>query len=157
VDWFWPALPLHQTLIRATLVYLVVCLLIRLIPKRQAGSISPQDITGAVIVGGLAVAGIADPKAAPADVLLMISVVLTWNFVLDWLADRIPALRHLIREPPTCLIRNGAVVRAALRREMLSEDELMAQLRKQGVDDIRQVRSAHLEADGEVSVVRADG
>ena len=45
-----PQLPLHETLLRATAGYLAVCALIRVIPKRHAGGISPQDMIGAVIV-----------------------------------------------------------------------------------------------------------
>lgn len=157
MDALLPTLPIHVTAARAAAVYLIVCALLRVIPKRQAGSISPQDIVGAVIVGGLAVEGIAQSDAGPADFVIMITVVLMCNFGLDWLADRFPALRRLIREPPTCLVRDGRIDRRALHKEMLAEDELLAQLRKQGVEDVNQVRSAHLEADGEVSVVRADG
>jgi uncharacterized membrane protein YcaP (DUF421 family) len=157
VDLLTPQLPVHETLIRAILVYLVVCVLIRLVPKRQAGNISPQDMVGAVIVGGLAVSGIADAKAGPADIVMMIALVLGLNYALDWVGDRFPWLRRLIREPPTCLIRDGQVLLPAMRREMLTEEELLAQLRKQGVEDISRVKAAYLEANGEVSVVEAGG
>jgi uncharacterized membrane protein YcaP (DUF421 family) len=150
-------IPVHETLLRATLVYLIVCVLVRLIPKRQAGNISPQDMVGAVIVGGLAVDGIVDSRAGPADVVLMIVTVLAWNYVLDWLGDRFPGLRRLIREPPARLIRDGQILRPALRREMLTEEELLAALRKQGIADVSRVRAAYLEADGEVSVVERGG
>ena len=43
-----------------------------------------------------------------------------------------------------------------MRREMVTRDELMAQLREQGVDDIAKVKSACLEGDGQFSVVRKD-
>jgi uncharacterized membrane protein YcaP (DUF421 family) len=149
--------PIHQTLIHASLIYVVVCVLIRVIPKRQAGNISPHDMVGAVIVGGLAVEGIAPPESSPADVIIMIAVILFLNFIFDWLGDRVPVLRRFLHEPPTCLIRNGRVFRQALRREMLTEEELMAALRKQGVDDISRIRVAYLETDGAISVVEAEG
>ena len=41
-----------------------------------------------------------------------------------------------------------------LRREFITEEELMAELRKQGVRDVSEVKEACLEADGSVSVVR---
>ena len=59
------------------------------------------------------------------------------------------------REAPTCLIRNGRFLRDAMRREMVTEEELLAELRKQGVSDVSQVRQSYLEADGQVSVVKA--
>jgi uncharacterized membrane protein YcaP (DUF421 family) len=148
--------PLLETLLRATLMYLAVCGLLRLIPKRQAGNIAPHDLIGAVIVGGLAANGIMPDEASPADIFVMITVILLWNFVLDWIGDRVPVLRHFLREPPTRLVQNGRVLRASLRREMLTEEELFAQLRKQGIEDLDRVKEAFLETDGQISVIEAD-
>jgi len=152
---FLPQLPVYESALVATGVYLGVCALIRAIPKRHAGSISPQDVIGAVIVGGIAVEGMVPPEAGPGDAAVMIVVVLFWNFALDWLGDRSPALRRLLREPPTRLIHHGRILYPALRREMLTEEELLAELRKQGVGDVADVKYAFLEADGQVSVVPA--
>jgi hypothetical protein len=41
-----------------------------------------------------------------------------------------------------------------LRQELVTRDELMAQLRKQGIEDVGQVKDAWIEADGSVSVIR---
>jgi uncharacterized membrane protein YcaP (DUF421 family) len=42
----------------------------------------------------------------------------------------------------------------ALRKEMLSEDELDGQLREQGVEELSEVKLAHLEGDGRLSVIK---
>jgi uncharacterized membrane protein YcaP (DUF421 family) len=36
----------------------------------------------------------------------------------------------------------------------MTRDELMAQLRKEGIEDLGQVKGAWIEADGRVSVIR---
>jgi uncharacterized membrane protein YcaP (DUF421 family) len=150
---FAPTMPVPEILLRATLTYLLVCVLVRLIPKRQAGQMSPQDVIGAVIVGGLAVSGIAKDLSSMPDVLLMIGTILCWNFILDWVGDRFPGLRHLLHKPPTPLIRDGVLLRRNMREELVTEEELMAQLRKLGVHDIRAIREACVESDGTISVV----
>jgi uncharacterized membrane protein YcaP (DUF421 family) len=48
------------------------------------------------------------------------------------------------------------MLRANMRREYITEDELWTQLRQQGVDDLAQVKKAYLEPDGEFSVIRKD-
>jgi uncharacterized membrane protein YcaP (DUF421 family) len=40
-----------------------------------------------------------------------------------------------------------------MRKEFLSEQELMAQLREEGIDDVTRVKAAHLEGDGNISVI----
>ena len=54
-------------------------------------------------------------------------------------------------------MRNGRVLRANLRQELLSLDDLHAKLREQGIDDVAAVKIAFMESDGKISVVSAHG
>jgi uncharacterized membrane protein YcaP (DUF421 family) len=47
------------------------------------------------------------------------------------------------------------MLRHNMRRELMTVDELQSQLRAQGVKDLSEVRSAFLEPDGELSIIRA--
>lgn len=47
--------------------------------------------------------------------------------------------------------------RRNLRREYITEDELISQLRLKGVRDLGEVRRAYMEADGNISVLRKKG
>ena len=62
------------------------------------------------------------------------------RFVLDWLSYRSAFLHRLLRTPPARLVRDGRVLTANLRRELRTRRELMAQLRKQGIEDVGQVK-----------------
>lgn len=148
--------PIWLTLARASVAYLLVIAVMRFVPKRHASHLSPQDVVGAVVVGGLTVGAIIDRNSKPPDFLLAIAVILGWNYALDWLSDRFPELRRIIKEPPTRLIENGRIDAAALQREMLTQEELRAQLRKNGVTDVSKVRFAYLETNGEVTVIKND-
>jgi uncharacterized membrane protein YcaP (DUF421 family) len=55
------------------------------------------------------------------------------------------------------LVRNGQLLRRNMRRELITEEELMTQLRLQGVEDLGSVRKACMEGDGQISVVKANG
>ena len=43
-----------------------------------------------------------------------------------------------------------------MRRELITENELMCQLRRQGVDNIAKVKAAYIEGDGHISVITYD-
>ena len=43
-----------------------------------------------------------------------------------------------------------------MKREMITEEELMGQLREQGLETVEQVKKCYLEADGHVSVIKMD-
>jgi uncharacterized membrane protein YcaP (DUF421 family) len=63
-------------------------------------------------------------------------------------------MQQILEPPPLLLIDNGRLLRRNLRIEFLSEDELRAKLREHGVTDYSQVAQAHMESDGEISVIK---
>jgi len=48
------------------------------------------------------------------------------------------------------------MMRRNMRKELMTEEELMSQIRLQGVADLSRVREACMEADGRVSVITRD-
>lgn len=149
-------LSLWEILVRGTIIYLAIAVIIRFIPKRHTGSMSPNDIIALVLVGDLAgYAMVGETTSAP-DVLLMIVVVLVWSYLFNVLEYYFPRLRSIDQHSPTLLIHNGQLLKANLAKEKLTEEELSASLRKQGVADISCVKLAILEVDGKLSVVRKD-
>jgi uncharacterized membrane protein YcaP (DUF421 family) len=153
---FIPQMPLPEIIVRSALIYVALCFLIRVIPKRTAGKVSISDMLFVVLIAGVAVDGISKNAESLPDFFLILLAVFFWNFLLDWLAYRNAWFRRLVQEPPTCLIRDGKLIRKNLRLEMMSEEELNTQLRIQGIDDLSLIHAAYLEADGGISVVKND-
>src|SRR5262245_18723861 len=71
------------------------------------------------------------------DGILLVATIVSWSYCLDWLGCRFPRLQRFLRPPPLPLVRDGRLLRHNLRRELVSEEELMSQLREQGVEDLR--------------------
>lgn len=156
IDWskiFVPSMSLAEIAVRGALVYLGLCVLLRIIPKRQVGLASVSDMMFVVIVGGIAVEALAKDAHSLADFFLTLVVILLLGLAVDWLAFKQRWFRRLIEESPAPLVRDGRLLRNNLRREMISEEELLTQLRLKGVDEPALVKEAELEADGEISVV----
>ena len=154
-EMFELTMPLWEIAARATIVYLAIILVVRVMPKRKTGHISPNDMLTLIVIGGMATDAIMGGSTSIGDILLLIGIVLAWGYVLDLMEFRMPAVSRLLREPETVLVENGQLLRRNMRSEMVTEDELMSVLRKQGISDLSGVRSACLEADGEISVIGA--
>jgi uncharacterized membrane protein YcaP (DUF421 family) len=154
---FVPKLSLAEVLIRGFLAYAGLTLLLRIIPKRQVSRTSVGDILFVVLVGGIAVEALVKHAESLPDFLLLLLTVMLLSYASDRLAFRYRSFRRLVHEPPTCLIRDGKVLEENLRRELMSEEDLMRQLRRQDVDDPSKVKEAQLEGDGEISVVTRQG
>lgn len=63
-------------------------------------------------------------------------------------------MRRLTEAKPLPLVRNGKLLRRDLQHEMITQDELMAKLRENGIEGLDQVKAVTMESDGEISVVR---
>jgi uncharacterized membrane protein YcaP (DUF421 family) len=103
----------------------------------------------------VSVAPSAEAKSVP-NGLTAVSALLFWNFTLDRLAHRWPWLQRLLEPQPLELVRDGKPVRENLDREGITDDELAAQLRLHGIDDVAKVKRALMESEGEVSVIPKD-
>lgn len=148
--------PLWEIAARGTAVYLTLTILLRLTPTRQTGSLSPNDMIAVVIIGSIAADAIAGDAQGIIDLLLMILVIMLWDYLFNLADFYLPRYRRIAQHEPTLLIHNGVLLHRNLQKEKLTEEELMANLRKRGFAEIHDVRLALLEADGEISVLGKD-
>jgi uncharacterized membrane protein YcaP (DUF421 family) len=160
VDWvevFTPQAPLVETFVRGTVLYLGLLVLLRLTPAREAGSVGTPDLLVMVLLADAAQNAMAGPHHAVGDGLALIATILVWSVTLDWAGYRWSFVHRLLRTPPVRLVREGHIIPVNLRRELITQDELMAQLRKHGVEDVAEVKGAWIEDDGRISLVRRRG
>ena len=146
---------LLQTALRATLVYLFVLFLLRMLGKRSVGNLSAFDLLVALMIGEVTDEIIfGDVTLAKGAVALV--VIAFWHYANSWATFRNQALDRLLEGTPRLLVEHGRIDREALAAERLSEDELWSTLRVQGVDDISEVKKACLEPSGQVSVIKEE-
>lgn len=150
--------PLWLIALRGTVVYFAIWLVLRLMPKRSIGNLSANDVIALVIIGSLAADAILGEARSATDLLLMILVVLFWDHLFNLAEFHFPGFRRIAQHAHTLLIYKGVLLKDNLSKEKLTEEELGANLRRQGVSDLTRVEQAILEADGHISVVeKKDG
>jgi len=159
LDWSALLEPHHvvENVLRATVIYWLLFLLLRFLPNRKTGGIGPTDLLVVVLLANAVQMSIMRDATAITDAAIQVVVIAGWSLLFDVLGGRVPALRGLLRSDPVEVIRDGQIRTRNLRREFMTEDELHAQLRLQSIEDISDVRRAYVEPDGRVSVIRARG
>lgn len=159
VDWrsvFIPQVPLLEIAVRGTLVYLTLFVLIRVVLKRQAGAVSVTDLLVIVLIADAVQNAMAGSYKTVPEGILLVGVIVFWSYTLEWLGYRVPAIGRFVHPPPLELVRNGRMNRRHMQKEFITADELWSQLREQGIDKLKDVKSAKLEGDGHISVIRHD-
>ena len=156
-DWarvFVPEMSLLEIVVRGTLIFVTVCLLLRVVLKRQTGGVATSDLLVAGIVGGVCRNPLVRDAYSVTDGLLVVGVVLSWSYALDWLSYHSRLVHRLLHRPPSRLVEDGRVLHERLRHELMTEGQLKSQLRSEGVRDVAEVEGAWLEDCGKVSVLK---
>ena len=78
------------------------------------------------------------------------------NFLLGFITLRSKKLEALVEGRPQVLIHNGQLFEDVLASAMLTHHELQAALRQAGCSSVNEVRTAVLETNGGISVVKRD-
>lgn len=143
-----------EIFIRGTIVYWFIFVLLRLAGRRDVGSLGVADMLVLVLIADAAQNAMAGEYKSILDGMVLISTILGWTVLVDRVGYFCKPLGRLLESDRVCLVRDGVVSKRALRREYLTEDELMSQLRLKGVLELSEVRRAYMEPDGDISVIR---
>ena len=157
IDWqelFGLSVSPWELVIRGTAVYWFLVIVFRTILRRDAGSVGIADILLLVIIADAAQNAMAGGYRSITDGFILIATIIGWNVAIDWVCLRSPRLRRLFEPEEVVLVRNGRVFWRNLRRERIAEAELMSKLREQGVSDVKEVKAAYFEPDGNISVIK---
>lgn len=141
-------------IVRGTVMYLLLFVLFRVVIRRRVGAIGMSDILLVVIIADAAEAGLSGDAKSITHSALVVGTIFFWNWFIDWLNYRVPALQGVLEPPPLLLIEHGRVLRRNLHHEFVTEDELKSKLREKGVKDVSEVEQAYMESDGNVSVIK---
>lgn len=144
-----------MTAARGLLVYASMLVVIRLLGKRTVGNFTAFDLLVALMLGEV-VDEIIYGDVSIAQGVTAIVVVALAKYATAWLSYWKHGLNKILEGSPTELVRNGELDRKGMHHELMSELEVMAALRLQGVSDMREVKKAVMEVDGQVSVIKEE-
>jgi uncharacterized membrane protein YcaP (DUF421 family) len=143
-----------ELVVRGTLMYWFLFLLLRFVMRRDVGSIGIADVLLIVIIADAAQNAMDDGYRTLTEGMILVGTLVFWNVLTNWLNYRYPWFEKFSEPPPLLLVRNGKLLERSLRREMLTRDEVMSKLREQSVESLDEVHWAYTEGDGEISVRR---
>lgn len=159
VDWaeiFTPTTPLLELIVRGSAVYLCIFFMLRVVLKRQAGSVGITDMLVVVLIADAAQNAMAGSYHSMPDGMVLVGTLVLWNYILEWLAFQCPFIERCIHPEPLPLVRNGQMLRHNMRKELISEQDLMTSLRENGIESLADVRKACMEGDGKISFVKME-
>jgi uncharacterized membrane protein YcaP (DUF421 family) len=149
-------LPALNLATRAVLVYLAVLLLLRISGKRQVGQMGAVEFVTILLISNAVQNSMNGGDNSLVGGLILATMLIVMSSGLAWLSYRSRVFEAIFEGTPRLLIHDGKMIEKALGKELLSKSNLRVLLRKQGVHRIGDVKSAVLEADGSLSLIRFD-
>ncbi|MFB2834361.1 DUF421 domain-containing protein [Floridanema evergladense] len=156
INWykvFVPSTSIAELFVRGTLVYLMLFAILRFLPNRQIGTVGISDLLVVVLFAEAAQNAMASNYTAVSDGVILVSTIIFWSYTLNWLGFKFRWFQRFLNPPPTPLVVNGKMMRQNLEQQLITQDELMSMLRKQGVQKMSEVKLAFMESDGNISVI----
>ena len=142
--------------LRATAIYALVMVLVRVSGKRAVGQFTPFDLVLLILIGNAVQNGINGGDNSLTGAAIMATTLVALNYLVAFVTSRSRAAEKVVEGVPVVLARDGRLFRSVLRRELVSEDDFREALRMNGVEDVTGVQLALLETNGSISVVPKD-
>jgi uncharacterized membrane protein YcaP (DUF421 family) len=157
IDWqqlFGIEKSLLELFIRGTVMYWFLFMMFRFVLRRDVGAIGIADVLLIVIIADASQNAMDDDYKSLPEGMVVVGTLVFWNVVFNWLNFKSKPFAKFAEPEPLLLVKDGKLLLGNMRRELLTEDELMSNLRQNGVDGLDEVRWAYMEPDGTISVRR---
>ena len=138
---------------RTILLYVILIVGIRAMGKRQIGELEPIELVLMLLISDLAAVPMQDFGIPLLNGVVPIVTLLSLSMLLSFFSMKSVRFHRLVCGNPTTLIKGGVIQQAAMRRNRFTLDELIDELRAQGVTDLSTVKYAVLETNGQLSVL----
>ena len=106
IDWnsvFVPAISLGEIMLRGSIMYLGLFVILRFMGRRQAGNFGPADLLVIVLIADAAQNGLCKVYGSVTEGLILVLTIVAWEWAIDWVGYHYPALQA----PGLELVRNG--------------------------------------------------
>jgi uncharacterized membrane protein YcaP (DUF421 family) len=151
-----PGVPVTEKVIRTLGVYAFLLAGLRLAGKRELTQLNPFDLVVLLVLSNTVQNAIIGNDNSLVGGIFGAAVLLAINYWVVRFLYNHPFLDRWVEGDPTILVRNGRVLEHRLRNELITREELEQAARKQGIDSLRQVKSARLETGGALTFTTAE-
>jgi uncharacterized membrane protein YcaP (DUF421 family) len=138
---------------RAAAIFAFVFLITRVVGRRELASLEPFDMILLVVTGDLIQQGVTQSDYSVTGAVTAISTMAALTAFVSYASFKSARLRKVLDGEPIVLVLDGKVMEGNLKRERMTMDELMAELRLQQQASLEDVKFAILETGGNISVV----
>lgn len=143
-----------ETIIRTILFYFFILFMYRIMGKREIGQLGVIDLIVSILIAELAALSIEKTNQSVWMTIIPILLLVGLELILGFLSVKSRVFNKLFGGKPTLIINNGKIIYKNLINQRYSIDDLLLELRKNGIYSIEDVEYAFLEMNGQLSIFK---
>lgn len=144
-------------LIRASIIFWALYILVRLLGKRELAQLTPFELIVLIATGDLIQQGVTHNDFSMTGAILAVSTFAFWASVLSWVTYLSRRAERFLDGEPNVIIRDGQLIRANMRRDRITVGEVETEMRLAGIAHIAEVEWGIVEAKGRMSFIQRKG
>ena len=141
-------------IIRTVIIYILLSLSLRIMGKRQLGELDVSELVSTLLISEIASIPIDDPDIPLLNAIIPILFIVSVEIILSTLKNKSERLKSVIEGRPEYIIYKGRLLQGVLLKNRISINELLSELRTQGIGNINQIEYAAIEQNGSLSLIK---
>ena len=141
--------------LRATVIFVALYVLVRLMGKRELGQMTPFELIVLVVIGDLIQQGVTQNDFSLTGAIIAVSTIAFLALVMSWLSYLYPRAERLLEGEPRVIVRDGELLTDNLRRSRLTRSEIESEMRLAGISRMSAIAWAILEPRGKISFIQS--
>ena len=139
--------------IRTVIIYFILTVIMRMMGKRQLGELDVGELVITIILSEIATNPISNPERPMLEAIVPIITLASLEILMSALILKIPFFKSILSSKPAVLVSRGIIDFKAMKKVRISLEELVSQVRQNGIYDLNEVDYAILEENGKMSVI----
>ena len=140
-------------LLRTLITYFVLTVSMRIMGKRQLGELEVSELVTTLLLSEIAAVPITDFRIPMMRAIIPVALIISFEIIVPFVSGKKRIMKKFAEGKPSYLIYRGELRLSEIKKNRLSIDELMSEMRTQGYFDISDIQYAVLEPNGRLSIL----
>lgn len=139
--------------IRTVIIYIILTVIMRIMGKRQLGELDVGELVITIILSEIATTPITNPERSMLEAIIPMITLASLEILTSALILKAPLFKSILSSKPAVIVSRGVIDFKMMKKVRISLEELVSQVRQNGIYDLNEVDYAILEENGKMSVI----
>ena len=140
--------------IRTIIIYIILNVMLKIMGKRQIGELEVNELVSTLLISEIAALPISDTSIPLVPSVIPILFIASSEVIVSVIKNKSKTIKRLVEGEPSYIIYKGRLKQNILAENRISINEVLTEMRTQGIGDLGDVRYAILEQNGKISFIK---